>query len=83
MARAEIIAAAASRQERRVRPLDVNPAVLHGFDAVRDLDDLARGGIGIGEGTIGSELFHAALSLFGAASKSRTINTVSKLFQWV
>ena len=58
--------------------------VHHRLDAVRDLDELARGGIGTGEGTIGSELFHAALSLSGAASdKSRTINTVSKPFQWV
>jgi hypothetical protein len=29
-------------------PLDVNPTVLYGFDAVRDLNDFARGSIGIG-----------------------------------
>ena len=81
---AEVVAGTASRQKRRVDALDINPTVLHGFDAVRDLDDLARGGVGIGEGAIGSELFHAALYLSGAASdKSRTINTVSKPFQWV
>jgi hypothetical protein len=56
----EVLAAAASRQKRRVHPLDVNPTVLHGFDAVLDLDELARGGIRIGEGTLGHELFHAA-----------------------
>jgi hypothetical protein len=40
--------------------LDIKPIILHGLDAVRDLDDLARGGIGIGEGTIGHEHLHAA-----------------------
>jgi hypothetical protein len=54
---AEILAAAASRQKRRIDALDVNPIVLHGFDAVCDLDDLARGDIGIGEGTIGTNFF--------------------------
>ena len=34
----EVAAAAASRQKRRVDPLDINPTALLGFDAVRDLD---------------------------------------------
>jgi hypothetical protein len=51
---------------------------------VRDLDELARGDIRISKGTIGHELFHAALSVSGARTdRSRTINTVSKPFQWV
>ena len=45
---------------RNIHPLGINPAGLHGFDAIRDLDDLARGDIGIGEGMICHELFHAA-----------------------
>ena len=47
-------------QKRCIHPLDINPTVLHGFDAIRNLDELARGGIGIGEGTSGHEFFHAA-----------------------
>jgi len=44
----ELLAAAARREKRFVDALDIDAAILHGFDAVRDLDDLARGGIGIG-----------------------------------
>jgi hypothetical protein len=40
--------------------LDINPAVLHGLNVVRDLDKLPRDGNGIGEGMLGHELFHAA-----------------------
>jgi hypothetical protein len=36
-------------QKRRVDPLDKDTTVLHGFDAVADLDQVARGGVGIGE----------------------------------
>ena len=38
---AEVIAAAASRQQRRVDALDVDAAVLHCLYAVGDLDQLA------------------------------------------
>ena len=34
----------------RRRSRDVNAAILHRLDAVRDLDDLARGGVGIERG---------------------------------
>ena len=47
---AEILAAAASRQKRRVDALDVNPTVLRGLDAVRDFDKLARGDVGSAKG---------------------------------
>jgi len=51
-------------RKRRIDALDINPTVLHGLNVVRDLDDLARGGIRIGEGTIDHELFHAANPIF-------------------
>jgi len=47
---AEVAAGATSREEGRVDALDVNPTVLHGLDIVGDLDQLARGDLGIGEG---------------------------------
>jgi hypothetical protein len=37
---AEILAAATSRQKRRVDALDVDAAILHRFDSVRDIDQL-------------------------------------------
>jgi len=46
---AEVVTAAARHQKRRVDPLDKDTTVLHGFDAVADLDQVARGGVGIGE----------------------------------
>jgi hypothetical protein len=45
----EILAAATDRQKRRVNALDVDAAILRRLDAVCDLDQLARGGVGIGE----------------------------------
>ena len=47
---AEVVAAAARREERGVDALDIDAAVLRRLDAVRDLDQLAGGDIGIGEG---------------------------------
>ena len=47
---AEVIAAATGRQKRRVDPLDVDASVLRSLNIVRDLDQLARGNIGVGEG---------------------------------
>src|SRR6516225_8736781 len=58
---AEVVAAASYRKKRRIDALDINPTVLHGLNVVRDLDDLTRGGVRIGEGTFGHELFHAAI----------------------
>jgi hypothetical protein len=43
-----LLAAAASLQKRLVDPLDVDATALYGFGAVRDLDELAGRGIGIG-----------------------------------
>jgi len=43
-------AAAASREEGRFDARDVDAAILHQLDVVRDLDDLARGNIRICEG---------------------------------
>jgi hypothetical protein len=57
---------AASRQKRFVHALDVDAAILLRFHIVRDLDELASCGIGIGERTISGKL-HRALSLIGAA----------------
>src|SRR5262245_18082034 len=54
----KVVAGPAHRGKRRIDALDINPTVLHSFDAIRNLDELARGGIGIGEGTSGHELFH-------------------------
>ena len=51
-------------RKRRIDALDINPTVLHGLNVVRDLDDLARGGIRFGEGPIDHELFHAANPIF-------------------
>jgi hypothetical protein len=34
---AEVLAVAASRQKRRVHPLDINPTILHGFHAATTL----------------------------------------------
>jgi hypothetical protein len=39
---------ALSKQERPVDQLDVDPAVLYGFDAIGDLQQLADGLLGIG-----------------------------------
>ena len=47
---AELLATAGSRQKWLIDAFDENTAILHRFDAVRGLDDPARGGIGIGEG---------------------------------
>ena len=41
-------------------PLDVDTTILHRFSAVRDLDQRARDGVGIAEGTTFDE-FHAAV----------------------
>jgi len=46
----EVITAAASGQKRRVDALDVDAAILHRLDAVRYLDQLAGGSVGVGEG---------------------------------
>jgi hypothetical protein len=46
---AKLVASAASRQKRGIDALDVNPAILHCFNVVRDFDHFTRGGIGIGE----------------------------------
>jgi hypothetical protein len=40
---AEIVAAATSREKRRIDALDINPAALHRFDAIRYFDQLACG----------------------------------------
>jgi hypothetical protein len=40
-------------QERTVDLLNMYPAVLYGFDRVRDLDQFAGGGLGIGVGLVG------------------------------
>ena len=45
---AEVIATATRSEERRVDPLDVDAAILHRLDAVRDLDQLAGGDALIG-----------------------------------
>jgi hypothetical protein len=47
---AEVFAAATGSKEWRVDALDVDAAILRGLDAVRDLDQLARGEIRVGEG---------------------------------
>jgi hypothetical protein len=57
---AEVVAGASYSKKRRIHPLDVNPTVLHGLAFLGDFDDLASGCIGIGEGSIGNELFHTA-----------------------
>jgi hypothetical protein len=46
----ELLATAGSRQKWLIDAFDEDTAILHRFDAVRGLDDPARGGIGIGEG---------------------------------
>jgi hypothetical protein len=46
----KLITTAASRQKGLVDALNVDSPVLRGFDTVGDLDQLARGGIGVGEG---------------------------------
>ena len=46
---AELLAAAASRQKWLIDPLDIDAAILHSFDVVRDLDEFARSGIWISE----------------------------------
>ena len=43
---AELFGAAASRQKRLVDPFDIDAAILHRLDVVRDLDQLARGASG-------------------------------------
>ena len=43
-------------EERRVDLLDMDAAVLDGFDAGGELDELARCGFRVGEGTFGGEL---------------------------
>jgi hypothetical protein len=43
--------------------LDINATVLHRFDAVRDLDDLSRDGIGIGKGVRLDELHRIATAI--------------------
>ena len=50
-------AATLLEQERPVDLLDVDPAVLDRLDGVGDLEDLARGLLGVGEGSI-SGVFH-------------------------
>jgi hypothetical protein len=47
---AEVPAAAARREELSVDALNEDAAILHRFDIVRDLDELARGDVGVGEG---------------------------------
>ena len=59
---AELLATAGSRQKWLIDAFDEDTAILHRFDAVRGLDDPARGGIGIGEGLPLDE-FHAATSM--------------------
>src|ERR1700740_2438069 len=54
-ARAEVVAATACREERRVDALDIDAAVLRRLNTIRDLRQPARGDIGIGEGTIRGE----------------------------
>jgi hypothetical protein len=44
----EVVVSAAGREKRRVDSLDTDAAIHHRFNTVRDLDQLARGGIGIG-----------------------------------
>jgi hypothetical protein len=46
---AELLATAASRQKWLIDAFDEDTAILHRFNVVRDVDDLARGGIGINE----------------------------------
>ena len=53
-------------QERPVDLLDVDATVLHRLDGVGDLQELARGDLGIGEGTTGDER-NAALASMCAA----------------
>ena len=43
------------KQERPVDHLDVDPAVLHGLDAIGDLQQLAGGLFGIGLGPVSGE----------------------------
>lgn len=62
---AELRAAALQRvEEERIDSLDVDPAVLNGFDAGGELDELVRCGFRVGEGTIGGELHEPALARF-------------------
>src|SRR5262249_4149194 len=63
---AEIFTAGASRQKRRVDPLDVDATVLHCLDAARDFDQLACGDIGTGEGARRDESHAAILSSLSA-----------------
>ena len=66
---AELLATAASRQKWLIDAFDEDTAILHRFDAVRDLDDPARGGIGIGEELLLDE-FHAAIVISSAPRRS-------------
>jgi hypothetical protein len=50
----EVVVSAAGREKRRVDSLDVNAAILRGFDPFADSMKLARGGIAIGEGELHS-----------------------------
>src|SRR5438445_11751717 len=59
---AELLAVGLQRvEEWGVYLLDVDATVLHRFNPGGDLDQLARCGLWIGEGTFGSEL-HAAVN---------------------
>ena len=60
------------KQERPVDLLDMDAAVLHPLDGVGQLDQLAGGGFGIGEGTIRDELHSSALFAWSAARKMRS-----------
>jgi hypothetical protein len=48
---AEPLTATASREKRLIDALDIDAAILHRFDGVGQLHQLARGGVGVGEGT--------------------------------
>ena len=53
---AEVVASAACHEERRVDPLDIDAAILHSLNIVRDLDQLARGEVRVGEGSLLNKL---------------------------
>ena len=63
-----------AKQKRTIDQLDVDPAVLHGLDAVGDLKDFAGGLFGIGVRPVRSEFSYAVRIIADGASRGAETN---------